>query len=69
MRLGQQEKFPINGIAQFGQFPVAKLRQQHHAIGFKLVDYPRTTGNQLISPAVFRLLRHEADLALLQLHP
>lgn len=41
MRLGQQEKFPIDGVAQFRQVPVAKLRQQHHPIGLQVVDDPR----------------------------
>ena len=67
MRLGQQEELPVDGIAQFGQAPVAKLRQQHHAVGLQLADHPRATGNQLVRPAIFRLMGHEANLAGLQL--
>ncbi|MOA13739.1 hypothetical protein D3C78_1338010 [compost metagenome] len=65
MGFGQQEKFPINGIAQLRQFPVAKLWQQHHAIGLNIADNPRATGDQLVRPAVFGLVRDKADLALL----
>ncbi|MNH42976.1 hypothetical protein D3C79_1047800 [compost metagenome] len=68
MGFGEQEKFPINGVAQFRQVPLAKLRQQHHPVGFQVVDHPRTARDQLVGPAIFRLMGHEADLALLQLH-
>ncbi len=67
MRLGQDKKLPINGITQFRQVPVAKLRHQHHAIGFQVVDHPRAPGDQLVGPAVFGLVRHKADFSLFEL--
>ena len=67
MRFRQQEEFPINGVTQFRQIPLAKLRQQHHAVRFEINDHPRPPRNQLIRLAIFRLMRHEADLALFEL--
>ncbi len=49
------------------QAPVAEFRQQCHAVGFDLVDQPGTAGDQLVGPAIGRLLGDEADLPLLQL--
>ncbi|MCY1432365.1 hypothetical protein D9M71_483580 [compost metagenome] len=67
MRLGKQEVLAIDGIAQFGKAAVAKLRQQHDAVGIQLLDLPRAAGDQQVGPAIRRLLRSEADLPLLEL--
>ena len=50
-----------------GQAAAAELGQQRDAVGLDLLDLPRATGDQLVGPAVGRLLDHEADLPLLQL--
>ncbi|MNS78678.1 hypothetical protein D3C72_1123030 [compost metagenome] len=67
MRLGQQEELAVDGVAQLRQLPVAEFRQQHHAVGFQVADHPRPAGNQLVCPAIFRLLLDKADGTLLQL--
>jgi hypothetical protein len=67
MRLREQEKLPINGVAQFRQVPVAELRQQHHPVGFQVIDDPRTPRDQLVCPAILRLMRHKADFSLFEL--
>ncbi len=67
MRFRQQEEFPVDGIAQVRQAPVAGFRQQCHAVGFDLAGSAGNRGRSTGRPSNRGLLGDETDPPLLQL--